>query len=200
LVNLPGLLKKNVSAQKNKFTVEYEAPDIVTFPTAFFSKLTDDSIQYLCDTFYTVTKEFQGENYSGHSEVFQDFIYEKQIAVGLEEAPWADRPDLGIYHIQSWLGKGLLELPEGSITCNQLRRVANSTVKHLPQTLNAVNALRFVVCGFEKYRPTPPPIGGRESDQGRGKRSKHQGKAKAGTFLWCGPGIQVGLPPRGLGG
>ncbi len=49
------------------------------------------------------------------------------------------------------IGKGL---PEGSIVCNQLMQVANSNVKQLPQTLNAVNTLRFVVCGFEKYRPT----------------------------------------------
>lgn len=133
---------------------ECEAPDIRTSLTTFFTKLTDESRLYRCETFYTVTKEFHGEDHSGYAEAFQKFTYEKEITAHLEEAPWADNPDLGIYHIQAWMGKGLLELPEGSLVREQLRRVENSKVNQVPQMFNAVNALRFVICSFEKYKPT----------------------------------------------
>lgn len=132
----------------------YEAHDILSLP-AFFTNLTDDAELLACNTFYTVTEEFQGKDYGADAEAFQKFMYEKQIPVHLEEAPWADRPDLGIYYINEWTQKGLLELPEGSLVRNQLRMTVAEKVNQLPQMFNAVNALRFVVCGFEKYKPNP---------------------------------------------
>jgi len=135
---------------------EYEAPDILSLP-AFFTKLTDDVKILECSTFYTVTEEFQGEDYSGHAETFRKFVYEKQAAVHLEDPAWVERADLGIFYINEWMRKGLLELPEGSLVRNQLRMVVAEKVNQLPQTLNAVNAFRFVVCGFEKYKPNMTP-------------------------------------------
>jgi hypothetical protein len=135
---------------------EHEATDILTSLTTFFAKLTDDAKLYLCETFYAVIGELQGEDNRGYAEALQNSIYEKQTAGSLEDAPWADRPDLGLYHIKSWMGKGLLELPEGSLVREQLKMVETDKVKRLPETLNAVNALRFVVCGFEKYKPSKP--------------------------------------------
>ena len=135
---------------------EYEAPDILSLP-AFFTKLTDDAKILGCNTFYTVTQEFQGKDYSADTEIFRKFMYEKQIAVRLEEAPWADRPDIGIDYINEWMKKGLLELPDGSLVRNQLRMVVAEKVDELSQTLNAVNAFRFVVCSFEKYKPNLTP-------------------------------------------
>ena len=82
-------------------------------------------------------------------------MYEKQIAVGLEEAPWADEPVLGIYHINSWRKKGLLDLPEERLVYKQLGMVTTDIVNQLPQRLPAVNALRFVISGFQKDRPNP---------------------------------------------
>jgi hypothetical protein len=138
---------------------EHEAPNILTSLATFFSKLTDDAALYLCDTFYAVTEDFQGEDYRGYAETFQSFIYEKRAYGSLEQALWAERPDLGIYHINAWLSKGLLEIPEGSIIRDQLKMVQAETVKDLPQKLNAVNALRFVVCSFERIRPNNHLIG-----------------------------------------
>jgi len=132
---------------------EYEAPDILSLPS-FFTKLTDDAKLLMCNTFYTVTQSFQGEDYSGHAETFRKFVYEKQSGIHLEEAPRADRPDLGLFYSNERMKKGLLELPEGSLVRNQLRTVVAEKVNQLSQTLNAVNALRFVVCGFEKYKPS----------------------------------------------
>lgn len=131
---------------------EKEAPNILSL-SEFLTKLTD-AVQLLgCDTLYTLIEEFQGEDYRGYVETFQNFTYEKQVACTFEEAPWADRPDLGLYHIRAWMDKGLLELPEESIVRKQLSLVEADKVKEIPQNLNSVNAFRFVVCGFEKYRP-----------------------------------------------
>ena len=82
-------------------------------------------------------------------------MYEKGIGVRLEEAPWGDNPGFGLDYINEWMKKGLLQLPEGSLVRNQLRMVVGEKVNQLSETLNAVNALRFVVCGFEKYKPNP---------------------------------------------
>jgi hypothetical protein len=150
---IPAAQRKENQRGKLRVMSEFEAPDIVTSLTSLFTKLTDDSTLYLCDTFYTVTGKFEGEDYSGYTEAFRKFIYDKKIAAHLEEAPWADRSDLGIDYIQSWRDKCLLELEKG-ILYDQLGKVTNSNVKQIAETFNAVNALRYVVCGFEKYRPT----------------------------------------------
>ena len=131
---------------------EKEAPNILSL-SEFLTKLTDAAQLLGCDALYTLTEEFQGEDYRGYVEAYQSFTYERQVPCTSEEAPWADRPDLGLYHLRSWMDKGLLELPEGSIVRNQLRLVEADKVKEIPKNLNAVNGLRFVVCGFEKYRP-----------------------------------------------
>ena len=153
---IPAAQRRENQRGKLILLSEYEAPDILSLPE-FFTKLTDDAKLFECNTYYAITKEFQGEDYSGYTETFQKFMYEKQITVHLEEAPWADRPDLGIYYINEWTQKGLLELPEGSLVRNQLRMMVAERVNQLPQMFNAVNALRFVVCGFEKYKPNPTP-------------------------------------------
>lgn len=161
--NLPGyycILGEEYSrwTDRGKITLlrEHEAADILTSLTTFFTKLTDDAKLYLCETFYGVIGEIQGEDSSGYAETLQHSMYEKQTAGQLEEAPWADRPDLGLYHIKSWMGKAQLELPEGSLVREQLKMVETDKVKQLSQRFNAVNALRFVVCGFEKYKPSKP--------------------------------------------
>jgi hypothetical protein len=132
---------------------EYETPDILTSLPSFFMKLTDDSRLYLCETFYTVIEEFQGEDYRGYVEALQKFVYGKEATVTLEQAPWADKPDLGMYHIKSWMDKSLLDLSKGILLQNQLRMIETDKVDLIPQMFNAVNALRFVVYSFEKDKP-----------------------------------------------
>ena len=96
--------------QRGKLHVisEYEAPNILTQLDALFTKLVDDAILCLCDTFYTVTEDFQGEDYRDYAVAFREFASQKRAGVRLCMAPWADRPDLGLYHISSWVTKGLL--------------------------------------------------------------------------------------------
>jgi hypothetical protein len=124
--------------------------------TTFNTKLTDAVFLYGCETLYTMTGVSKGEDYSGYVEALQKFIYDKRAKVHVEEAPWHERPDLGVHHIQGWKEKGLLEIPEGSLIRAQLQELRADNVKAIPETLNAVNALRFVVCSFEKDKPPKP--------------------------------------------
>ncbi|MGA3172885.1 MAG: hypothetical protein ABSE25_00490 [Syntrophorhabdales bacterium] len=135
------------------FLSEYEAPDALTSLDVFFQRLTDDTTRYLCEHLYGITEKLKDDDYSGYAEALQTFVYEKKTPGRLEEAPWVDQPALGIYHINAWIKKGLLEIPQGSLLLDQLRMVQTDAVKELPRRLNAVNALRFVICSFEKNRP-----------------------------------------------
>lgn len=137
------------------FLCEYEAPEIYTGLQTFFTKLTDATALYDCSTLYTVTETSHTEDYRGYAEAFQRFVSEKKAKGHLEEAPWHERPDLGIHHIMAWNAKGRLDIPEDSLIRAQLQTLQALQVKDVPETLSAVNALRFMVCGFEKYRSFP---------------------------------------------
>jgi hypothetical protein len=76
----------------------------------------------------------------------------------LKEAPWLERLDLGIHRIMGWKDKGLLEIPDGTHIRAQLQTLRAENVKAIPETLNAVNALPFIIYGFEKYRPQKPSL------------------------------------------
>ncbi len=134
------------------FLCEYEAESFSL--SSFFARLTDAATLYNCDTFYGVTELSRGEDYRGFVEAFREFLYEKKAKGQLEEAPWHEHLTIGIHHIQSWREKKLLEIPEDSHIAAQLRSLQQGEqLKTIPETLNAVNAFRFVICGFEKYRP-----------------------------------------------
>lgn len=132
---------------------EYEA-DIHSSLTSLFVKLTDDTDLCQCSTLYGIIEEYKGDDYKGFPDALNSFIHDKSIGVRLEEAPMAKNPAIGIEHVIDWNTKGLLELPEESLLRQQLRSLKPEDAKDLPERLNAVNALRFVVCGFEKYKPT----------------------------------------------
>jgi hypothetical protein len=158
---IPAALRRQNQRGKLIFVDEYEEPNILAL-NELYAKAFSFAIRYRCDTFYAVTQKFQGEDYSGYAKDFRKFIYEKQqefmyeeqITVHLEEAPYADSPKDGLRYINDWDANALLELPEGRLVRNQLRMTEGEKIDRLPQTLNAVNALRFVVCGFNEYKPS----------------------------------------------
>jgi len=135
---------------------EHEAPDILTSLGNFFTKLADDTALTLCDLFYTVMEVFGGEDYRGYAEAYNRISDKKKLPARLEQAPYADRPDLGVEFIKEWQQSGKLLLPEDSIARQQLRTLEPSGVKNMATTLNAVNALRFAVCGFQMNKPSKP--------------------------------------------
>jgi hypothetical protein len=73
----------------------------------------------------------------------------------LQQASFAENPRIGIDQIMDWNAKGLLIFPEESLLRKELGSLNPEDTKDFPKRLNAVNALRFVLCSFWKYRPAP---------------------------------------------
>lgn len=132
---------------------EYEAPDIYLSLSGFFSRLTDDVSYLLCNDFYGITETYRGEDFCGYVEALQACTYENKVSLSLYEAPWAEKPDIGVLHIMNWQKKGLLEIPPDSTLYHQMKQLKPEDLKQI-DALNAVNAFRFVVSAFEKYRPS----------------------------------------------
>ena len=151
---VPASRYEGQSALRGKLHLicEYDAPDIYLSLSGFFSRLTDDVTHLLCNDFYGVTENYRGENYQGYVEALQNNTYENKVAVSLQEAPWAEKPDLGIQHIMTWQKKGLLDIPTDSTLYGQIKQLQPEDLKQI-ETLQAVNAFRFVISAFEKYRP-----------------------------------------------
>ena len=71
-------------------------------------------------------------------------------------APFADNFRIGLSLIQSWRDRGLLEIPGDTVIYNQLKSITKADLEESPETkFHALNALRFAIGAFEKYRPTP---------------------------------------------
>ena len=138
---------------KLRLISEYAAPDIYLSLSGFFSRLTDDVSYLLCNNFYGITEIYRGEDYHGYIEALQSYTHENTASVNLQEAPWAEKPDVGILHIMTWLKKGLLDIPIDSIVYEQMKQLQPSDLKQI-ETLQAVNAFRFVISAFEKNRPS----------------------------------------------
>jgi hypothetical protein len=152
---VPASRYEGQSALRGKLHLicEYDAPDIYLSLSVFFSRLTDDITHLLCNDFYGITETYKGEDYQGYVEALQNSTYANKVSVSLQEAPWAEKPDLGIQHIMTWQKKGLLDIPTDSILYDQIKQLQPGDLKQI-ETLQAVNAFRFVISAFEKYRPS----------------------------------------------
>jgi hypothetical protein len=138
---------------KLRFICEYAAPDIYLSLSGFFSRLTDDVTLLLCNDFFGVTESYKGEDFSGYVEAMQNSTYENKVSVNLQEAPWAEKQDIGLLHVMNWQKKCLLDIPADSILYEQIKQLQPEDLKQI-ETLQAVNAFRFVISAFEKNRPT----------------------------------------------
>jgi hypothetical protein len=132
---------------------EYAAPDIYLSLSGLFSRLTDDVSDLLCNDFYGITETYKGEDYQGYVEALQNSTYENKVSVNLQEAPWAEKPDIGILHIMTWPKKGLLDIVTDSTLYEQIKQLQPVDLKQI-EALQAVNAFRFVISAFEKQRPS----------------------------------------------
>lgn len=115
-----------------------------------FAQLTDDTAMLECRSIYTDTEE----PFKGHVETFWEFVHKKGVKTGsLTEAPFVDNFLLGISWIQDWVKEGLLSIPETSVIYSQLKTISKADLAESPEDrFPAINALRFVVGAFYKYR------------------------------------------------
>jgi len=138
-----------------------------------FAQLTDDTSILECRSIYTDTEE----PFEGHVETFWEFVQKKGVKVGsLTQAPFVDNFLLGISWIQDWVKGGLLSIPETSVAYSQLKTISKPDLAESPEEkFPAINALRFVVGSFQKYRPgqtkfTPNRTKARRSRGALGRR------------------------------
>ena len=144
---VPGRFE-NPKAEKGKLILLADHESKSPFPDKLFDPLTDDCTLFHCDSIYTDLK-----NHEGDVGIFRDWMYDKNMRVDLVEAPFSDSFGLGVSLIRRWADASLLELPEGSLR-EQLKKLTAADLEESPETrFYAVNALRFVVSAFEKYRP-----------------------------------------------
>jgi hypothetical protein len=117
-----------------------------------FARLTDDLAMLECQSIYTDTEE----PFLGHVETFWEFRSKTGAKMGnLTQAPYAANWLLGVSWIQDWIRSRLLSIPETSAAYSQLKSIAKSDLAESPENrFFAVNALRYVVGAFHKYRPT----------------------------------------------
>lgn len=135
-----------------KLLCEYES-DINYSLSSLFVRLTDDTNLCHCSILYGIIEGYQDDHYKGFSDELNNFIHDKGIEVRPEQAPLAENPGIGIQHVINWNAKRLLDFPEESLLRQQLGGLKPEDAKDLAERLNAINALRFVVCGFEKDKP-----------------------------------------------
>lgn len=117
-----------------------------------FAKLTDDTSMLECRSIYTDTEEA----FRGHVEAYWEFSYKAGVKAGnLTQAPYTGNFLLGVSWIQDWAKSGLLSIPETSLVYSQLKTISKADLAESPETrFYAINALRFVVGAFHKYRPS----------------------------------------------
>jgi hypothetical protein len=122
--------------------------------TSLYRKLTDDAKLCCCDTVYGITEGDHENDYKGFPDELNDFIHDEKANLTLQQAPLAENPRIGIDLIMDWNAKGLFVFLEESLLRKELGSLNPEDAKDFPKRLNAVNALRFVLSSFWKYRPT----------------------------------------------
>ena len=132
-----------------KFLGEFESE----FPEKLFKRLTDDAKIFLCDEFYCD----MGLEWEGFVEDFDAYTSKHKIdRVYLREAPFSQNFQFGVTKIREWRAARALDIPEGTTIRSQLKEMQPTDLKESPETnFFAVNALRFVIGGIEKYSPGP---------------------------------------------
>lgn len=137
---------------------EWEAPDIYTSRDVLFTNLIGAATRYKFEVVYGETEKLFGEDFRERVKMFQTFVYNKEsnLHLYLQQPPSADDLDTSIMIVNSWLHRGLLDIPEKSILHEQLKSMKTTDLKDLRNKLCAVNALRLAIAGFEADPPPDP--------------------------------------------
>ena len=137
---------------------EYTNEDVLSLD-GFFERLTTDAAYYNCTKFYTLTylADTDKDDWAGYVSMYDDYCRAhdvKKIAF-MEQAPFDGNFLLGLNLINSQLKTKKINLPEKSVARNQLRGITMSDIKEQPQNkYYAINALRYVIGAYHKFRPT----------------------------------------------
>jgi len=116
----------------------------------FFSKLTDATKLFLCESLYA---DIDAEN-EGYVLAFQKFDESNKVVGSFYPAPYSELFFLGVSIIKDWLNDGTLKVPTGSIIHEQLKGMTAIDLRESSQTkFHAVNGLRHAVTALYKHSP-----------------------------------------------
>jgi len=137
--------------KRGKLVMFAEGEQSITKFVKFLTELTDSIKLYRCDELYTSMHD----EYRDYIRAFSDYQQERGMTEGrLDYAPYMDNFALGLSVIQEWVIMGMIDLPEGSIVRAQLRAIDASKLVETPEkTYHAINGLRYVLAGYQKYPP-----------------------------------------------
>jgi hypothetical protein len=120
-------------------------------------KLTDDAKRLLCDEIYVDLSE----NRKCFRDSFSDYCKETDTTgLYLRQAPWPDNFAYGLWLIKDWLAKNSLEIEQESTLARQLGKISEDLLEDPAKAeidFYGVNALHYIVGGFQKY-PWRPPL------------------------------------------
>jgi hypothetical protein len=116
----------------------------------FFNKLTDAYSAYCCTAIYMDT-----EAHPDFLNKFYDFLDDHNIqGVNVEEAPYVDFY-LGAALIMDAGKKGILNIPADFLVKSEMEKFTRKDLENNPEiNFPRVNALRFLIGGFDKYPPS----------------------------------------------
>jgi len=142
------------SKSRGKLQVFAEKNYQSLFLDGLFKALTDDCALYHCGKIYTDLPMEEDDN--GEASLYREYAYLNHIPLGrLEEAPYSDNFALGVSLIKRWQENGLLVLPEDSLVRRELKILTKEDLADKPEIrFPAINALRFVISAFEKFKPS----------------------------------------------
>jgi len=113
-----------------------------------FKVLIDSRKRFSCVQFYN---DFKPEN-EGLKRLFYDHCrYERASGIGLIRAPLVENFNLRMDLVREWVKSESLEVPDGTILCDQLEHMSPDDLSEKPEErFFAVDALSFILASLEK--------------------------------------------------
>ena len=131
------------------FLEEFESSSL----SKLVNRLTDDAKMLLCDEFYC---DMEGD-LEGFAESFWTYSNGAK-GINLVQAPFTHNFMYGTQRVSERIGENSITMPVKGIIREQIERMEVKDLQNKPEShFHAVNALRYLVCGVEKFSPGPVP-------------------------------------------
>lgn len=151
-VNTPGYLC--VMGQKTGINVYGKCPlflieeAVEQLSKDLFEKLIEFRKRFSCRQFYN---DFKPENQSIKRLFYHHCRYERVPSIELTRAPLVENFNLRMDLVREWVKNEGLEVPEGTILCDQLERMSPGDLSEKPEErFFAVNTLSYILASLER--------------------------------------------------
>jgi hypothetical protein len=141
--------KRLYAGDRGDICIVYEYDHETISLDSFFHKLTDTYSAYCASEIYMDT-----ETHPDFLDKLHDYIDNHNIqGISIEEAPYVDFY-LGAALIMDAGKKGILDIPTDYLVKSEMDQFTRKDLENAPEVnFPRVNALRFLIGGFDKYPP-----------------------------------------------